>query len=503
MTIKKSRTQKAVVNFAVSAASEIAALLVGLIVPRLILTNFGSVYNGITHSISQFISYIAIMKAGIGAATKAALYKPLAENNNQDISAIVIATQKFMRKIASIFFIFVLCFACVYPLLVNDFDWLFTATLIIIISISTFAEYYFGFSNEMLLIADQKEYICSFMSIVVTILNGIVSVVLINSGFNIHIVKLGATVVASIKPIFLHFYVKNRYKINKNVVASEDMLTQRWDAFAHEIAGFVRTNSDVVILTMFSNLLEISVYTVYHYVTENIKKVITIVTSSFAGAFGNMFAKDEKELIEENLCIYELIVYSMVSVIYSVTLVMIVPFVILYTKDVNDVDYIRPMFAIVLTLGSAFECYRLPYKTMIKVVGHFKQTRKGAIFEAIINVVISTICVIKFGMIGVAIGTLCAMLVRTIEFAYYCSKNIVQRSFMLFVKHIVFSLLTMFIVYKTSSLYVGDINSWIGWISYAFFATIIATTITVIIDFVFYKKETLNLMRKLFKKLKI
>ena len=65
--MKKSRTQRAFLSVATSLMSEGVALICGLVVPQMILSTYGSVYNGITQSITQFISYISLMKAGIGA----------------------------------------------------------------------------------------------------------------------------------------------------------------------------------------------------------------------------------------------------------------------------------------------------------------------------------------------------------------------------------------------------------------------------------------------------
>ena len=60
--------------------------------------------------------------------------------------------------------------------------------------------------------------------------------------------------------------------------------------------------------------------------------------------------------------------------------------------------------------------------------GHFKETRKGAWLEAFINLTLSIILVFKFGIVGVAIGTLVAMIIRTAEFMYHTSKYILKRS---------------------------------------------------------------------------
>ena len=494
----QGRGKKALKNFVVGASSELITIACGLILPRLILSNFGSAYNGITHSISQFISYIALMKSGIGGATRAALYKPLAENNTEGVSRVVAATQQFMRRIAGLFVIFVLCFAIIYPTFIcKDFDWWFTATLIIIISLSTFAEYYFGFTYQMLLMADQKQHVVGNIGILVTILNTIASVILINNGFSIHIIKLTSVLISSITPVFLYIYVNKKYRIIKDVEFVKEDLPQKWDATAHEVASFVNNNTDIVVLTLFSNLLEVSVYTVYHYVTTNLKKIVNVLTSSFAGAFGNMYANKEYKTMNENLGIYELIVYSSTTVLYSVAMVLIVSFALLYTKGVIDVSYDRPLFGIILCLAGAFDCFRVPYKTIVTSAGHFKQTRNGAITEAIINIVISVSLVIKFGLVGVAIGSLCAMVFRTCQYAIYMSKNIVNRDTKYFIKHIIVSLAIMAITYLISTIYMTFINSWIKWIMYAIITTLVSIALTLITDLVFYRQDMYNFLRKL------
>ena len=68
---------------------EIVSLVCGLISQRLILDSFGSAYNGITQSISQFVSYIELMKAGIGGVTMSALFKPLNDHNYQEMNEIL------------------------------------------------------------------------------------------------------------------------------------------------------------------------------------------------------------------------------------------------------------------------------------------------------------------------------------------------------------------------------------------------------------------------------
>ena len=132
----RSRGQKAVINTISSLTLEFVIIICGLILPRLILSKFGSTYNGLTSSINQFLSCAVLLRSGIGGATRAALYKPLQNGDKHAINAIMSATTRFLRKIAFIIAGLIVVFACIYPFLViNEFDWFFSFSLFFGISI--------------------------------------------------------------------------------------------------------------------------------------------------------------------------------------------------------------------------------------------------------------------------------------------------------------------------------------------------------------------------------
>jgi hypothetical protein len=434
------RSRKALLNSASALLLEGVTIICGFILPRLILSRFGSSYNGITSSISQFMSYIALLKSGIGGVTRASLYKPLQERNIFKISAIVNATEQFMRQIAKIFAAFILIFATLYPFLVSDeFPWLFSFTLVLILSIGTFAQYYFGITYQMLLQADQRQYISSLVQIFTTILNTIVAAILINIGGSIHIVKLGSSIVYALNPLFINIYVRKKYSINRKIPSDNTAISQRWDSFAHQIANFVHGNTDIVVLTIFSSLSEVSVYTVYAMVVTGVRKLVNTFASGVEAAFGNMLAKNEDKLLQKNLNLLEFVIFYMSAICFSATIALIIPFVMVYTKGISDVNYNRPLFGAILCMAEMFWCIRIPYQSVVLAAGKYKETRNGAIAEPIINIIVSVALVWKFGLVGVAIGTLCAMIFRTVQYAVYMSRNIVIRKINVFIfKLIVF-----------------------------------------------------------------
>ena len=71
-----TRTDKFFYNATTSLIYQLITLISGVIIPRLMLETYGSEVNGLVSSISQFISYFALVEAGLAAASVFALYKP-------------------------------------------------------------------------------------------------------------------------------------------------------------------------------------------------------------------------------------------------------------------------------------------------------------------------------------------------------------------------------------------------------------------------------------------
>ena len=175
------RSKNALKNIIVSLILQAVIIVCGFIVPQKIIKNFGSDVNGLISSITQFLAYITLLESGIGPVIKAKLYKPIAEKNKDEIGNILKASEKFFKTIAFIFIAYIGVLALAFPIVVKDeFDVLFTATLVLIISISTFAEYYFGVTYQLYLQAEQKTYITSGLQIFTTVLNAAMVVFLIN-----------------------------------------------------------------------------------------------------------------------------------------------------------------------------------------------------------------------------------------------------------------------------------------------------------------------------------
>lgn len=426
-----NRAVKLKVNLICSFFLQFIVLLSGFILPRFFLSEYGSKVYGLTSSIQQFLGFITLGELGIGVVIQYNLYKPLAEKDWIKVSKIVIAAKKFFRTLLFFILFYILILAAIYPFRVlEDFSYLYTFSLIISISISYIFQYYFGMVYRQLLDADQLSFIRIIPQIIQIIINLIVSILLIKLHVNIQIVKLSASLIYSFQPIVIYLFSRRYYsKINYSLHLDCDPLDQKWNGIAQHVSSVILKDTDVVILTILSSLENVSVYSVYNMVIYGIEAFTDSISTNFTAYFGELIARDRQNELIKKFSVFEAFFHTSVTVIFVCVLRLIIPFVQVYTRGINDANYIEPLFAFILTFAHWIYCTRLPYHIVIKAAGHYRQTQASAIIEALINVIISVIMVFRFGLIGVAIGTACAMLYRCIYYLIYLKKNILFRNF--------------------------------------------------------------------------
>lgn len=490
------RGKKVVINFIFTILLELVTIISSFILPRLIIYNYGSDVNGLVTSISSFLGYLTLLQSGAGGVVRASLYKPLSTSNTNEISSIINASNSFFRKIGYFTFVYIIILVIFFcSSFVDKFDYLYISLLVIFIGLGTAAHYFFGLSSQILLNSDQKIYLNSIFQMILLLVNILISVILINNGYSIQFVKLISSILYVTKPILLNFYVIRKYKINKHITPNNKLISQRWDGFGHTIAYFVHTKIDVFALTIFSTLKNVSIFSVYSMITSGLTVIINSLSSAVQSAFGNMLAKKESVSLLRNFKLYVIINNTITNILFGVAVVLILPFIVLYTKDINDSSYINQTFSILIVLSEYFFCLRMPYHSIIISAGHYKNTKKGAYIEALINVIITIFLVKKFGLVGVTVGTLIAMIYRTIDYVIYLHNNIICLELRSFVKQIFVNILifiSFFVIYLLIPKF--EINTYLKWCSYGVLYSVILLIINIIFAFIFYRDECQHLI---------
>ena len=357
-------------NLISSLLMQFITIVSGMILPRLIIANFGSEVNGLLSSITQFLSMISLLEGGLGAVVLAELYLPIENNDKYKISQILNVCEKFFKNVSYVFIAYTLVLMAIYPaLFAKGFSFEYTSTLILILSFNTLIQYLFSITNKLFLQANQKLYVCNIVTSITVIINLALSILVINIYPNIHIVKLISSLIYLIQPIIYNYYVKKYYNIDRKVKVKDKVLKERWSGFSQNIAYFINLNSSVIIITVFLSLKAVSVYSVYMLVMNGLRTVITTIANSYQSALGKYIAQSNIKNLQNQFRKFNTLLWILSSVLFSTCLLLINQFVSIYTAGISDANYFQPLFALIMVLAQFSFCIRESYRFLVLAGG--------------------------------------------------------------------------------------------------------------------------------------
>ena len=415
--------RKLTFNMLTSVIYRVAIILTGLAVQRHILAAYGSAVNGLTSAVTQMISYLVLLEAGIGAATVSALHKPLKENDTDKLSSLLSAGGKMYRKAGIAFLVGSLITAALLPIFTAGEASPVTVIALTLLSAAVnLVSYLFVGKYTPLLTADGKIGVIYILDTLSTVLSCGGRILLISLGADILPVQAVMPICAALKALAVWLYVKKSYPlINYKAKPDSELAPRRRSAMVHQIVGLAVSHTDVTILTLFSTLKTVSLYSVYQYIYSSISALLeTAFCQATLGSMGKA-AAEGKERFNRAFTVLESGYNTILYLILSVALTLTLPFIRLYTAGIQDVEYVNITVAILFCLNGFLSLIRLPSIVAINCYGAFKETERGAVIECIINLSVSLALFPFLGITGLLLGTTAAYLFRTqdtVRFVY-------------------------------------------------------------------------------------
>lgn len=423
------RAKRSILNLTYGLGSQLITIILGFFIPRLIMVNYGSEANGLIASIVQIISYLALLEAGVGAASIQALYKPVASNDRGHINSILAATSSYYKKTGIYYFFSVLLIALIYPFVItSEFNPLTIMVIILFTGMGGAINYYYQGKFKVLLAAEGKSYVETSIVTVANILNNVVRIILLLQGVDIIAVQASFFVLTLLQIIAFYVYINRNYKwINLNLKPDYDSIGQKNSVLVHEISYLVFRNTDVLILTLFTNLKIVSIYVMYNMIFNIVDNIVQTINGSVKAALGQSY-HESKEAFIKFYDAYEVYFMGLIFSILTVVYILILPFMRLYTAGVTDINYIDAGLPVLFVIIKLLTNARTSSNNVITIAGHFKKTQNRSIMESAINLIASIVFVIFMGMYGVLLGTIAALLYRSIDIVVYASRNLLNRS---------------------------------------------------------------------------
>ncbi|MBO6357952.1 hypothetical protein EY693_04485 [Enterococcus casseliflavus] len=405
---------------------QIAIAISGFILPKFFIETYGSEVNGLINSIKQFLTYFSTVTLGLASASSVALYKPLYKKNERKINGILAATRIFFNKTGFLFLIFVLVLAITYPFIISSsLKSINIFLIILILGIGSFCEYILVTKYRVLLISDQKNYVVSRITTEGVVINLAVSLILIINNVNYILVQIVATFIYVFRLLSTKKYVHNNYSyVDYYVEPDFEAIEGRWDAFFYEIPRLIINYSPIIFISVFINLTWVSIYSVYNMVFSSLFMIVSVFTTGINAVFGNLLAKDS-ESISEKFDSFVFIFNVINLVLYSSSIVLIIPFINIYIN--SNVNYVYPLVAIGFTLSGFLRSSRLPYNVIIEASGKFKENKVPNIIEAVVFLILSVISIHVYGVVGILFSSAITGFIRNIFYIIFVSKNIIHR----------------------------------------------------------------------------
>jgi O-antigen/teichoic acid export membrane protein len=221
------------------------------------------------------------------------------------------------------------------------------------------------------------------------------------------------------------------------------------------------------------------------------------ISQAIVPSFGKTIASGDQNAMHSVFDKFEFVIYFVSTVLFTCGMILITPFVDLYTMDIHDADYHQNAFGVILTIAEMIYCIRDPYVAVSYSAGHFKQISKYAYIEAIMNIVLSLILVFRFGLIGIAAGTLLSMLYRMIAHIYYMKKNIMYRGYRKAVKaFLVFGGVSLLCYLGMTSVLTLQFSNYMMFFVYGLIVFAVAGVMTLLASLLFYRENVKYLIKK-------
>ena len=459
MKKETSRTFNVIRNSFFGVISRVGVLLLQFICRTIFIKTLGEIYLGLNGLFTNILTILSFAELGLGNAIIYNMYKPIANKDNEEVSKLLKLYRKCYNYIA--LFIFgagLLCIPFLKDLIGEAPAIKENIYLIYILFLLQSITSYFLTYRRSLISANQKEYMCSnadlLSEVLATILKIFILLVLKNYILFL-IVQISRNIIAN---GILFIKSKKMYpEINENEVAplakeeTKGIFKNVKDLMLYKISSTINTGTDNIIITKIVGLSAVGLASNYSLLIGAVNQILLKVMTSFTAGIGNLNAKDTIENREK--VFYNLT--FIVTWIYGFCAIMLVTFLNAFI----DVCWIGPEFllspAIVFALVLDFYISGVQYAGYNYAIttGLFKKAKWGAFSSAMINIILSIILGIKFGVFGIFLATglsrLCSQtwLDPYLVFKYEFKKS-AKTYFLKFIRNFILVAINMIICYS-------------------------------------------------------
>lgn len=412
----ESRVKKTLLNAKVNFVFYFLTLIANFIARKVFLDHLGDEFVGLTGTLLNILGYLNLAELGVSSAISFHLYKPIKEGNKEKISKIVSLFGYYYRNIGFIILgAGVVLSAFLYFIFkdsaFNDFPVIYFAFYSYLISalLGYFVNY-----RQILLVADQKNYVVSSMFQTSNIVKAIVQIFVAIYFQNLYawiaielFFSLAYSWLLNVRINKVYPWLKSEISDGKKESRdNRQILRSTKQVFVHKIKDFLLTQSDQLFVFIFVSLKMVAYYGNYVLITTKVMQLFNTILDSVLASVGNLVAEnDRKKMIRvfwELMSVRYLLAGFICFTLYNV----FDPFIVLWVGE----QYLLGNLILALLMINLFIMIsRGTVDNYNFAFGHFADVW-SAWAELSINVVVTVVGGYFLGIPGILLGKTLSMI---------------------------------------------------------------------------------------------
>lgn len=497
MSTDKSRTYYSIVNVVISFALEIFHLLFSFIERTVFIHVLGEEILGLSGLFTSFLNFLSLADLGLSSAFTFALYKPLAQNDNDRVAVLINFYKKFYRVL---FFAVFGVGLLIAPLVIGSIKDIsisngqaFSYYLLILLNSACS---YLAVYKSTLFRADQHAYVVNLANVSANVLCSGVQVVLLLTTGNYYFYLIIRIVLTLLSNFFLTIFANRSYKgiVRIKTKGSLDKETKNYfvsslkSLFVYKVSTTAINNSSNIIMSLVLGTVVVGLYSNYTMVTAAITTFTGLFNISILGSIGNLGATSTPKRKKE--VFFKLIsIYSLISVFCSVCLYMnLSDFILVW---LGKPEYVLDDFSVFCyMLYFFFNTMCSPLWMTREANGLFSKVWGIMVARAVVSISMSILLSMVLGLPGIFLGSLIGLVTTNMWYepkmlcndVFYCR-------FREFAKVFLFSLIKASIVFVTSIVLFRNLGITIFWM-------VIKCMLVGVLCLVVYSKDILSVLRR-------
>lgn len=411
--MKASRTQKSITNTVVSIVSQFILVLLGILSRRVLIYSVGVEYLGINGLMSNILTIFSLAESGIGLAIGYALYKPLAENDIEQIKSLMRVFKYTYRALAAGTAVVGIVFYPFLPFFLKG-NTAPDANIIYLMFLFSSVVSYLWVYKTTLNTSDQNKYLYTIANTISQIAVLVLKILVLHFTQNYILylsVDIGTTVIKNL--IFCRI-VDRRYPYlkDKNVRKLEPsvrsgLIKNIKALFLGKVGYIVSQCSDNLVISSLVSVTAVGMYSNYTTLVTSVSGFVTTFSGGVTASMGNLIASESKQRTYEVYKRVDFINYWLYTFSAVCLLCLMEPFVAIWLGQ----DFVLTKGVLLLTVALYYlKGINSGIDIAKNAAGLYHPDRFVPILEAVTNLVISVILAKRYAVAGVLFGTLVSFL---------------------------------------------------------------------------------------------